>query len=215
MSESTASSPRDWLTVSQAAAMLGKSERTIQRHCKSGKIMARLVTTDDGTEWQISPDEVTTGAAIVTPEREKVPPTVTTPIHAQNAAETPPMRENGGSVTTGDDSSDDTSRVLDAREELVVELRDQVKFLRSALEARDRDAAELRAALREALKAMPKALTEGETSTRSVVETSSQNAPQSPQIEPATKEARPVEKSERGPALRDLRTILKTLFGLK
>jgi excisionase family DNA binding protein len=43
--------------------------------------------------------------------------------------------------------------------------REEILFLRGLIEQRDRDAAELRAALREALKAMPKAITAGNEST--------------------------------------------------
>jgi hypothetical protein len=43
-------------------------------------------------------------------------------------------------------------------------LKSENAFLRGLVEQRDRDAAELRAALREALKAMPKAITAGNES---------------------------------------------------
>jgi hypothetical protein len=43
----------------------------------------------------------------------------------------------------------------------VAELKEEVQFLRSLLEARDRDAAELRAALRETLRLAPKQLPHG------------------------------------------------------
>jgi hypothetical protein len=44
----------------------------------------------------------------------------------------------------------------------VADLRDEVMFLRGLIEQRDRDAAELRASLREALRAMPKQLGAGD-----------------------------------------------------
>jgi excisionase family DNA binding protein len=62
----------------------------------------------------------------------------------------------------------DTTNDARAREEstpdlaaLLTQSREEIAFLRSMLEARERDSAELRAALREALKAMPKALPGG------------------------------------------------------
>ena len=117
-----------------------------------------------------------------------VPPQVTTSFHAQNVTVPPNNRKSGGSVPTGDDigaaTQNNAPRVLDvkfeakpdAREELVIELRDQVKFLRSALEARDRDAAELRAALRTALAAMPKQLTSGDQLQQVTTDVSAANA---------------------------------------
>ncbi len=43
----------DKLTVSQAAAALGVSERTVRRRCQSGKIAAELVSTESGATWLI------------------------------------------------------------------------------------------------------------------------------------------------------------------
>jgi excisionase family DNA binding protein len=46
--------PGAWLTVSQAAARLGISERTARRRCESGEIAARLETTESGKKWLIN-----------------------------------------------------------------------------------------------------------------------------------------------------------------
>ena len=120
---------------------------------------------------------------------------------------------------TGDANSaaigDDTARVLDAREELVIELRDQVKFLRTALEARDRDAAELRAALRTALAAMPKALTDGESSTQNVVNESAQNAPQAPQNVAAVKAQSSTRNAPQMNRAREMRPLWKVILGIR
>jgi excisionase family DNA binding protein len=43
----------DQLTVSQAAAALGVSERTIRRRCASGKLQAELISTESGATWLI------------------------------------------------------------------------------------------------------------------------------------------------------------------
>ena len=48
----------DWLTVSQAAAALSKSERTIRRRCESGKLTVRLDTSDTGKAWLVDPAAV-------------------------------------------------------------------------------------------------------------------------------------------------------------
>jgi excisionase family DNA binding protein len=44
-----------WLTVSQAAARLGVSERTVRRRCESGKLPARLESTATGAAWLLDP----------------------------------------------------------------------------------------------------------------------------------------------------------------
>jgi hypothetical protein len=62
--------------------------------------------------------------------------------------------------------SDQSTLVPMLREQLA-DAREMNAFLRGALEARDRDAAELRAALREALRLSARALTEGAQSTLS------------------------------------------------
>lgn len=66
-------------------------------------------------------------------------------------------------VVVSRDTTRDTStrQTADVSSERVAELREEVRFLRGLVEQRDRDAAELRAALREALKAQPKQLTQG------------------------------------------------------
>lgn len=46
-------SSTDHLTVSQAAAALGVSERTIRRRCASGKLAGELVSTETGATWLI------------------------------------------------------------------------------------------------------------------------------------------------------------------
>ncbi len=46
------------LTVSQAAAALGVSERTIRRRCQSGKLQADLVSSESGATWLIPIDSL-------------------------------------------------------------------------------------------------------------------------------------------------------------
>ncbi len=61
----------DYLTVSEAAARLKVSERTIRRRCETGKLKAELQPTATGSAWRIEADScgqvrpyVRTGAAI-------------------------------------------------------------------------------------------------------------------------------------------------------
>jgi excisionase family DNA binding protein len=52
-----------YLTVSQAAAALGVSERTVRRRCETGKLAARLETTDTGKTWLIEGAAIAADAA--------------------------------------------------------------------------------------------------------------------------------------------------------
>ncbi len=137
------------LTVSQAAARLGVSERTIQRRCKSGKLKAELVTDADGEEWRIDPATLPTGDAI---SDDKVTTAPGEPAHSQKAPVTTQA------PATGDDAADRVPTRDDAR--LLDQLQTENGFLRAMVEQHQRSEAELRAALRSALNAMPKALTE-------------------------------------------------------
>jgi excisionase family DNA binding protein len=62
---------KEYLTVSEAAAALKVSERTVRRRCETGKLKAELRPTATGTAWHIEADScgqvrppVRTGAAI-------------------------------------------------------------------------------------------------------------------------------------------------------
>ncbi len=125
-----------WATVSQAGAALGVSERTVQRRCKSGALAARLETTADGHEWRIDPATLPTGAAIV-------PTGADSPFKSGTAPSV-------GSVPP--------SAAIGADSVLLAHLQSENVFLRGLVEQRDRDAAELRAALREALKMSNRAI---------------------------------------------------------
>jgi hypothetical protein len=129
----------EYLTVSQAAAALGISERQARRYA------GRLAPDDRREAGHM------TGALVrleaMEAEREK----------ATKRAKT---------HTTPDALTHEAGRAPDVRPdaqsgEVLSLLKSENAFLRSMLEARERDAAELRAALREALKAMPKAITAG------------------------------------------------------
>ena len=63
ISHQSAQKGAQWLTVSQAAALLGVSERTIRRRCEGGKLAARLESTASGPAWLIDADALRTPAA--------------------------------------------------------------------------------------------------------------------------------------------------------
>ncbi len=158
--------------MTEAAALAGVSEKTLRKRIARGQVKAERETLPSGGwAWKVD-------AAGLEPSNRFQPREGSldgTPgNHEGSAAEgleavTEGVREVSSvslpTVPTG--AAEGVRERLEAVRE--VELlredrerdREQINFLRAALEARDRDAAELRAALREALKLSAKALPEG------------------------------------------------------
>jgi hypothetical protein len=141
-----------------------------------------LTATATGQQWEIDPTEFEVETAQVesndtsdTNDRDDAPndandteaatlstqtTDVTTqeaPFDATPATETTPEATTQATVTTPTKGGNHTFYA----EKYVAQLESENKFLRSSLEARDRDAAELRTALRKALEVMPKQLNAG------------------------------------------------------
>jgi hypothetical protein len=141
----------DWLTVSQAAELLGVSERQARRYA------GRLAPDDRRDAGHMAGH--TTGALVRLSAMQaarfeakgRTPDTQST----LRPDATPDMRPDVSSPQAGHEAG---HHDRDTQSTLSAHLIEENRFLRAALEARDRDAAELRAALREALRAMPKAL---------------------------------------------------------
>lgn len=212
-----------WLSTSKAAAALGVSERTIQRRAAKGKVEARKVTGDDGEKWEVLlevpevPPTVTTGAAIVTPQ---VPTGDDTHNERESVQVPPQIGDSVGTVPTGDDTVPPHQTRPEMEAELRAQLereREQVMFLRGLVEQRDRDAAELRAALREALRAMPKQLSAGDASAMpQTALTAPQDAPRrdlTANDSPGAEIGRESPSTRRGDGLSMLRDGLKKMFG--
>jgi excisionase family DNA binding protein len=94
------------------------------------------------------------------------------PSHSATVAT--PMRQ-GATVDATPRQSDATERDSDA--ERIAELKAEVLFLRGLVEQRDRDGAELRAALREALKLAPKQLQAGTQPPQAAQSATANNVP--------------------------------------
>lgn len=198
-----AESSGKWLTTSQAAAQLKVSEKTIQRRAAVGKLPSRKEKRETGIvllvqiENVISDDRVTTGDDTVS--RDRV------------AVTTPTMRL----VTTGDDtekSSDDRVTTPNGVMPEIELLRDQrqqdreeIKFLRGLVEQRDRDAAELRAALRKALEAAPRQLMSGNST-----EATEAPATSASDVLPIA----PIKKTHKAPE-REPRPLWKLILGVR
>lgn len=144
------------LTINQAAARLGISERTVRKRIKAGEIKADKEPRESGgTVWHVWLDAEAVGSA---PEVSNREPEARRKENELNGSApevvTEDFQARAGNVPTASDRQPDAAHVA--------HLESEVLFLRSLIEQRDRDAAELRAALRKALEVMPKALTSGE-----------------------------------------------------
>jgi hypothetical protein len=134
----------EWVSTAAAAAHFGVSERTVLRRAAAGKLESRRETTTRGVVVVVALDsaDVPTGADIVR-----------TGADTQTTLKTP---EIAPEVPTGADGAD---RGADTT--LTAHLLEENRFLRATVEQHQRSEAELRQSLREALRAMPKALTAG------------------------------------------------------
>jgi excisionase family DNA binding protein len=156
-----------WLSVSEAAALLGMSARTVRRQCAAGQLPARRV----GSVWQVEADAAKSDTDL----------NVNSAKSDTNAAKSRTSRTPDAAKSDTPDS------------DRVAEMRAEIQFLRGVIEQLQRDGAETRAALREALKSKAPQLTQG----------SSPDAPQSPQNGAAGKDSRRAENGAQKPAERD------------
>jgi excisionase family DNA binding protein len=67
------------LTVSQAAAALGVSERTIRRRCENGKLAGELVSTESGATWLIPIESLGLQPSLLPSAEPAAPAAATTP----------------------------------------------------------------------------------------------------------------------------------------
>jgi excisionase family DNA binding protein len=171
----------DFLSVAEAAKILGVSPRSIQRRCKAGTLSARLIQTKFGEAWEINRAEV-----------EKATPEAATPARQ-------------GRDETHDKAPTEPRHVTPVADDLaaryIARLETENDFLRATVEQHQRSEAELRASLREALRAQPRQLTAGTietapsatdalTTTANRAEQQTQPTPdKTPQIAPEEAEA--------------------------
>jgi hypothetical protein len=195
----------EWLTVSQAAAASGVSEKTLRKRIARGQVKAqREPLPTGGWGWKVS-------ALGLEPSNRFQPREGTLEGSATEGLEV--MAEAVGSAREAvrELSSVPVPTVPTGAAEVVREVemlreererdREQINFLRAALEARDRDAAELRAALRAALQISQRALPEGRPEPVKQGETG--------QVIPAA-----VKASQR-PAQREARPLWKVILGIR
>jgi hypothetical protein len=131
----------DFVTVAEAARILGVSPRSIQRRCKAGTLGARLIQTKFGEAWEIDRAQV-----------EKAAPEAAT--HPRQGRDETPDKAATEPRHVAPEADDLAARYI-------ARLETENDFLRATVEQHQRSEAELRAALREALKAAPRQLTAG------------------------------------------------------
>jgi len=220
MSESSTRSG-EWLTVSQAAAMLGRSERTTRRMCESGALAATMEANESGGRaWFI--EKASVDRADVRPNNAATKGMTARPHSKREKSE---RTQNDAAIVDRADSvrPEDAAMLLREKDARIDDLRAQVESQKLQIEAANRQAAEATAALREYLKMQAKALPAPadettSSSTRSDPVVSRRDAPQQPQNSSMSQETPDTKKAAqsglRGEGLRELRTIFRKLFGL-
>jgi hypothetical protein len=220
MSENQAASTRDSVTLSQAAAHFGISEKTLRKRIHAGVVRAeKLPLNGGGVGWMVFLDgragsgmetvpEVGTEQNGSVPELlEAVPEVISTVTEAQRNIAPEVTATRAGSVPEVE------ARVLAAENEVRVlsealQRADQATERaernadqwRNQVEAANRDAAELRIALREALRAMPKQLNAADVELRNAT-------PQTPIAETSP--------ASQPTARREPRPLWKLILGLR
>lgn len=148
-----------WIDATEAARRLGISARAVQKRCAAGKTTARRITTPQGVRWELDARELGREPANQTNEQGanqrteghevgSFDPQNNTNRHANQRTE---RREPTNQANT----QDDDLRELLARE------RENAAFLRGVIEQLQRDAIELRAIARDALKVAPRQIAQG------------------------------------------------------
>lgn len=156
-----------WLTVSQAAARLGVSEKTVLRRLKLGALTGQKQhRRGGGMVWKIAFDATgqPTGQPIGQTDR-------TDKRNGQRKGQfvsVPSVKPSGQVIGQPDNRPDKflpfapealpLSGELEALRDALAAERESAKFLRSVIEQLQRDGAEVRAALRKALENQPKAI---------------------------------------------------------
>jgi excisionase family DNA binding protein len=146
------------LTVEEAAQLLGVSPRTVQRRCQNGKLSAKQTQGEFGEVWEI--DRQTVEKMAGKQPRQAATESGDKPRQSDDR-EPRQATTSGVSVAATSAAADDSSRARNAdqddaapdfRAKYIAELEAANGFLKSQIEDANRNAAELRAALRAALK---------------------------------------------------------------
>lgn len=213
MSENEQSSTRsgDWLTVSQAAAALGKSERTTRRMCERGELTATVEANQSGGRaWLIARVSVERAA---TGQRDRADVRPNDAATKETTARPHFKREN--SERPQNDAANVAAMLLREKDARIDDLRAQVESQKLQIEAANRQAAEATAALREYLKMQAKALPDGQSSTRNDAETSRDVGIEAPINAAMGKVSQDAKNAAQSKARREMRPLWKVILGVR
>lgn len=186
--------PDQWLTVTEAAARIGVSEKTLRKRIASGIIDAEKIPLDGGGwKWRVSANRLEAVGSVTEVSKRAVGSLDKSEAEEEN----PDVPTASNRVTEVPSVEVPTVPTVASDARYVAQLETENAFLRSAIEQHQRSEAELRAALRRALDAMPKQLTAEDApdlAPRSATQTKADSGTPSPanasQV-PARREPRP------------------------
>jgi hypothetical protein len=220
MSENSESSTRsgDWLTVSQAAAALGISERQARRDAKrlkaddrrdaghKSQMAGHMAGHDAGHKSGSCPALVRLQALRDVRENAVSRAKFPTPDIQTDTA--PDIMPDTIAPNAGHDAGHMTGALLS-------QLQSENAFLRAQVEAANRQAAEATAALREYLKMQAKALPDGQSSTRNYGETSHDVGAETPINAATGKQSPDAKNAAQNNARREMRPLWKVILGVR
>ena len=212
---------RCWLTVAQAAAQLGVSEKTVRKRIANGGVKAEHVTLPaGGWAWRVDASRLEAVGSVreavgrregsVTEHLEAVT------VEKASVRENVPTASNRATeLPTAPLPSVPSDAPIELWRELLAEKEARIIDLRTQLEAANRTAAEAHAALREALKLGARALPESTqaSSTRNSGD-GAQSAPQR-QDAPGVSEGGARPNVRRKAAEREMRPLWKLILGVR
>jgi len=237
MNENEAASTRadgETLSISEAAAALGVSERTVRRRCERGEIAAQMETGESGGRvWRVDRAAISERAAkssdradsVRTDRRADVRPSVRPHSESESGVRPKRAAKSSGRAAKRADSD---ARVLAAETEARVlrealqRERENADQWRAQVEAANRQAAESAAALREYLKLSAKQLEGREYSqvesaklAEVGAQKSAENALEAQKTGAAVKATGVQKNTAQSAARREARPLWKVVLGLR
>ncbi len=175
----TATTATQWLSVAVTARRVGVSPRAIQRRCQSGKYHARRVNTPKGEVWEVDEGtlESTATPTATTATLDRADADDNRDARHDDRDATATISRDDADVTPAPASTISDQRAADFAARYVAQIEAENRFLKSQIEEGNRNAAELRKALNEALRIAPRQLTQGTA-------TNAQNQPAAPYKRP-------------------------------
>ncbi len=152
--------PETWLSVSAAAAALGVSERTARRFCKTGKIEAQRVALEGtgGRAWRVKADTLKSERPANGQSSKNGRTSERSSFYVANG-QSDSVRPNGQALAARPNAPPNaTVCEVEVLRDALAREREINRQFGAIIEQLQRDGAEVRAALREALKLAPKEL---------------------------------------------------------